>query len=206
MENLIQFHQDHVVLDSLSDFLAPGELYLIGSTRRTVVQGLIKFYPYHEERDLPGTELIHRVHIMTTQSHPEFTEEIVSEILRSRHGKGEISDAGHEEYFGSKGHLSDTPPVIKTDTGKRWLKHYDGIRVVGRAFWRMLGVEYGNEHPARIPAWESHRWCRYCSKSPCGFANYLMTAAIQCQHGNLFFMTQKIFDRHFSFFIFHFSF
>jgi len=152
LENLIQFHQDHVVLDSLSDFLAPGELYLIGSTRRTVVQGLIKFYPYHEERDLPGTELIHRVHIMTTQSHPEFTEEIVSEILRSRHGKGEISDAGHEEYFGSKGHLSDTPPVIKTDTGKRWLKHYDGIRVVGRAFWRMLGVEYGNEHPARIPA------------------------------------------------------
>ena len=40
---------------------------------------------------------------------------------------------------------------------------------------------------------------------PCGFTNYLTTAAIQCQHGNLFFMTQKIFDRHFSF-IFHFPF
>ena len=161
LENLILFHQDHVVLDSLSDFLAPGELYLIGSTRRTVVQGLIQFYPYHEERDSPTAELIHRVHIMTVQSHPEFTEEIVSQILRSRHSKGEVSDVGHEEYFGGKGHLSDTPPVIKLDTGKRWMKHYDGIRIIGKAFWKMLGVMYGDEHPTRVPAWLLHPGCRY---------------------------------------------
>jgi len=89
---------------------------------------------------------------MTVQSHPEFTEEIVSQILHSHHSKREVSDVGHEEYFGGKGHLSDTPLVIKLDTGKHWIKHYNRIRIIGKAFWKMLGVMYSNEHPTRAQA------------------------------------------------------
>ncbi|KXN86836.1 Putative glutamine amidotransferase-like protein C13C5.04 [Leucoagaricus sp. SymC.cos] len=149
--NLMQFHQDHVILDSLADYFTTGELYLLGATRRTDCQGVVKFYPYYEQTDR-ADELVNRVHIMTTQGHPEFTEQIVTEILRQRHEKGTITDDAHQEYFGTKGHLSETEPVIKNNTGLRWQKHYDGVRVIGRTFWRMLGVSYGDEHPPKVPA------------------------------------------------------
>jgi GMP synthase-like glutamine amidotransferase len=38
-------------------------------------------------------------HVITVQAHPEFNEEIVTEILRARHTKGIFNDEEFEKYM-----------------------------------------------------------------------------------------------------------
>ena len=56
---------------------------------------------------------------ITVQGHPEFTKEIVEEILKSRHSKGVFTD------------------MVFEDAMKRLTDHDDGI-IVGQAFLRFL--------------------------------------------------------------------
>jgi hypothetical protein len=57
--------------------------------------------------------------LITVQGHPEFTKEIVEEILKSRHSKGVFTD------------------MVFEDAMKRLTDHDDGI-IVGQAFLRFL--------------------------------------------------------------------
>lgn len=57
--------------------------------------------------------------LITVQGHPEFTKEIVEEILQSRHSQGIFTD------------------MVFEDAMKRLTDHDDGI-VVGQAFLRFL--------------------------------------------------------------------
>jgi hypothetical protein len=57
--------------------------------------------------------------LITVQGHPEFTKEIVEEILKSRHSKGIFTD------------------MVFEDAMKRLTDHDDG-NIVGQAFLRLL--------------------------------------------------------------------
>lgn len=139
MQNIQQMHRDHVPLDSVSELLSSGELHLLGSTDLSGNQGLIKFYPsvVNPEEDYTHPE---DIHIMTLQGHPEFTESVVTGIIRQRSVSGAMDVATVGSYFGGKGDLGDQVLQDTDDTGRRWWKT-DGVDVIGKVFWQMLGVE-----------------------------------------------------------------
>ncbi|KAF5354163.1 hypothetical protein D9756_007142 [Leucocoprinus leucothites] len=145
--DLQQFHQDHVPIESLADFLMTGEIYLLASSADYPNQGIVKYYPLDPSAD-PSAEfnLYERIHIFTTQGHPEFTERIVSEIARQREEKSTITQKTVDHYFGPKGREAEAKPMVLSGTGKRWAKDYDGVRVIGHVFWKMFGVQYPHEH------------------------------------------------------------
>jgi GMP synthase-like glutamine amidotransferase len=58
-------------------------------------------------------------HVITVQGHPEFDEEITTEILRARHTKGIFSDEDFDKYM------------------QRVARPHDGV-LVGRAFLEFL--------------------------------------------------------------------
>jgi hypothetical protein len=133
-------HRDHVPLDSVSESLSSGELYLLGSTDISGCQGLIKFnssVTKPEEQDYIDPK---DIQIITVQGHPEFTESVVTGIIRIRSAAGTMPSTVAAEYFGEKGDTGDEMLPDSDDTSRRW-KKTDGVDVFGRAIWRMLGVE-----------------------------------------------------------------
>jgi GMP synthase-like glutamine amidotransferase len=52
-------------------------------------------------------------HIITVQGHPEFTEDIVTEILRARHAMGIFNDEDFEKYMDKAGKPHDGVVVSK---------------------------------------------------------------------------------------------
>lgn len=127
-------------LDTVSEAISSGELYLLGSTDISACQGLVKFNPSvtkPEEQDHIDPK---DIQILTVQGHPEFTESLVTGIVRIRAASGVMSPAVAAEYFGEKGDAGDSPPSELDGISKRW-KNVDALYVVGRTIWRMLGVE-----------------------------------------------------------------
>lgn len=130
-------HRDHVPLESLSDSLSSGKIHLIGSTDLSSNQGFVKFQSPSPDSNPQSLE---QIHIITLQGHPEFTESIVSGIVRLR--ADAIGADNVKSYFGAKGDLDGEEPSDKEGTGRRWWKN-DGVDVVGKVFWRILGVGSG---------------------------------------------------------------
>ncbi|KAF9451555.1 class I glutamine amidotransferase-like protein [Macrolepiota fuliginosa MF-IS2] len=130
-----QMHRDHVPLESLSGPFSSKELHLLGSTSISDNQGFVKYYP-SENQDSNSLE---RIHIITLQGHPEFTESIVTGIIRQRSASGVIDAAAAQGYFGEKGDQGDAEPQNKEGTGRRWWKD-DGVSIIGSVFWKILGV------------------------------------------------------------------
>ncbi|KAF5347743.1 hypothetical protein D9756_010267 [Leucocoprinus leucothites] len=144
--DLQEFHQDHVPIESLADHLITGEIYLLARSADYPNQGIVKYYPLDPNADPKAEFDLHeRIHIFTTQGHPEFTEKIISEIARQREEKSTITQHTVDNYFGPKGRETETKPMVATQTGKRWAKDYDGVRVIGHVFWKMFGVKYLDE-------------------------------------------------------------
>lgn len=63
-------------------FYYPEGVEQLGSSPVCSVQGMYK-----------------KGHVMTVQGHPEFDEEIVTEILRTRHASGIFNDEDFERYM-----------------------------------------------------------------------------------------------------------
>ncbi|KXN83788.1 Putative glutamine amidotransferase-like protein C13C5.04 [Leucoagaricus sp. SymC.cos] len=129
---LQEMHRDHVVLESFERQFASGELYLLGRTCLTGNQGVVKFYtPPESEADAEVHEKCHRdIQVLTLQGHPEFSESVVTGIVRQR------PDMGTEvvcDYWEDK-----------DGTGRRWEKT-DGLDYVAKALWKMLGVTSESE-------------------------------------------------------------
>ena len=118
-------------MESLSNQFASGELHLVGSTRSTRNQGVIKFYPLSDNEVKTPRD----IHIMTLQGHPEFSESMITRIIREHVDDMALSTLN--DYWGPKGSNYDSEPEDKDETGRRWLKT-DGIDIVSRALWRML--------------------------------------------------------------------
>ncbi|KXN85637.1 Putative glutamine amidotransferase-like protein C13C5.04 [Leucoagaricus sp. SymC.cos] len=135
---LQQFHQDHVPIESLGDFLMAGEASADYSN-----QGIVKFYPLDPNTDPTAEFKLHeRIHILTSQGHPEFTEAIVTEIARQREEKSTITQKTIDDYLGDKGRTSEIKPMVTTGCGKQWARDYNGVQVITHAFWKMFGIEH----------------------------------------------------------------
>ncbi|KAJ3576015.1 hypothetical protein NP233_g703 [Leucocoprinus birnbaumii] len=128
---LQEIHSDHVPIESLFRQFATGELRLLGSTGPCINQGIVKFYPSSGESKGPRD-----IHVLTLQGHPEFTEPIITGMIRQKLSvfAGPVAN----DYWGSKGGFYDEEPSNKDGTGRRWNK-CDGD-VVGQVYWKMLGV------------------------------------------------------------------
>ena len=75
------------------------------------------------------------IHILTLQGHPEFSESIITSIVREQVDDMEFSALN--DYWGPRGGDYDDEPEDKDDTGRRWLKT-DGKDVVSQVLRRML--------------------------------------------------------------------
>lgn len=140
MQSIQQAHQDHIPIESLSDLISSDELQLIGSSHRAANQGLVKFHLYPLKDS--DTESHERVHIITLQGHPEFNESIVTGIIRQ--GVVVPDDDTMKDYFGTEGDSGGELELMSNGgTGRRWWRN-DGVDVVGRAFWKILGVDSGH--------------------------------------------------------------
>jgi len=108
--NIEEMHRDHVPT-------CPPSFALLGSTRVTPNQGMLALYPDAASPPQPTD-----VHILTLQGHPEFTRRIVDKIVAARASTGVLS------------------ADVVEDANRRAGWRNDGVSVVGRAIWRVLGV------------------------------------------------------------------
>lgn len=88
-QSIFQMHRDIV-------FEYPAGAEELGSSGGCQVQGM--FIP---------------ARVMTVQGHPEFTEEIVAELLESRHAQGIFGDEVYEEARGRVGRPHDGVVVAR---------------------------------------------------------------------------------------------
>ncbi|KAL8676528.1 MAG: hypothetical protein Q9186_006959 [Xanthomendoza sp. 1 TL-2023] len=95
--SIYQMHKDIV-------FHHPAGVQPLGSTDRCLVQGMF----------VPGR-------VITVQGHPEFTEEILVEILEVRHEQGVFGDEIYEEAMARVGKKHDGLMV-----GKRFIEFFVG--------------------------------------------------------------------------------
>jgi len=103
-------HRDHVPI-------VPLGFELLGSTSVSNNQGMVKFHVGTQK----GKKL-DNVHILTLQGHPEYTEEVINGLVTIRSQLGIIS------------------PEAAADAERRRYRKQDGIEVLGRAIWGVLGV------------------------------------------------------------------
>ncbi|KAI0247387.1 class I glutamine amidotransferase-like protein [Lactifluus subvellereus] len=110
--NIQQMHRDHVPA-------VPPSFHLLGSTTTTRNQGMVQFSD--PDTPLPAPNVpIPQIHILTLQGHPEFTEEIVKEVIKARSESGVMDKGTAEDAWG------------RVD-GRN-----DGDNRIGRVIWEVL--------------------------------------------------------------------
>jgi GMP synthase-like glutamine amidotransferase len=112
IQDIQQMHRDHVPL-------VPPPLHLLGSTTITENQGMVLFSDHNAPLPAPDAS-IPPIHILTLQGHPEFTAEIVKEIIKVRSESGAMDKETAENAR------------LRAD----W--HNDGAGLIGLAIWRVL--------------------------------------------------------------------
>ncbi|KIK69123.1 hypothetical protein GYMLUDRAFT_152721 [Collybiopsis luxurians FD-317 M1] len=131
---LHEIHQDIVPF-------VPQAFHLLGSSPVTMNQGVVSFngakYCFtpelapnsHSITTFPSS--LTEIHILTVQSHPEFTKPIVVELVNSMLSEpGKISDA-------EKADLERRMKALERSEG-------DGL-VIGRTLWKILGVGWEDQ-------------------------------------------------------------
>ncbi|KAF5381610.1 hypothetical protein D9615_005476 [Tricholomella constricta] len=108
-----QMHRDHVPA-------VPPTFHLLGSTAVSYNQGMVRFAPGTR----PEQQNLDNVHVITFQGHPEFAEGIVTGIVAGRVKAGVIS------------------AELAADVERRKNWRHDGIEVLGKAIWGVLGVKH----------------------------------------------------------------
>ncbi|TFK65993.1 class I glutamine amidotransferase-like protein [Pluteus cervinus] len=118
--NIQQVHRDHVPE-------IPPAFHILATTQICYNQAMVRLYPTSSpENSTPHVAPnLSNVHIFTIQGHPEFIEPIVSKIVEIRSQSGII---GAE---------------VVADAIRRKDWRNDGVAVVGKAIWRVLGVSTG---------------------------------------------------------------
>lgn len=106
-------HRDHVPV------VLPG-FELLGSTDVCHNQGMVRYNPDGSGRLAKLSD----IQILTVQGHPEFTKSIVSKLVRIRTDRGIFT------------------PEFAQDAIKRNELRNDGVEVIARAVWKILGVAH----------------------------------------------------------------
>ena len=109
-QNIQQMHRDHVPE-------LPSTCQLLASTSITPNQGFIRYLPNAPPSPSPSD-----IQIFTVQGHPEFTESIVSSVVDLRESTG-VFDKD-----------------MAADARRRAQWRNDGVSVIGKLIWRILGV------------------------------------------------------------------
>lgn len=109
-------HRDHVPE-------VPKSCILLASTPTSQNQGYIRFPPSVVPPSSITPQSIKDIQIFTVQGHPEFTKSIVSKLVEAREEKGII----------------DKPTAEDSRRRADWRN--DGISVIGKVMWKILGVE-----------------------------------------------------------------
>ncbi|KAI0075619.1 class I glutamine amidotransferase-like protein [Panus rudis PR-1116 ss-1] len=118
--NIQQMHRDHV-----PDI--PKGCHLLGSTEVSHNQGFIRFVPgsrsaQSAQPDFSDPETWKDIQIFTVQGHPEFTRRIVDKIVDARSATGVIGKD------------------VAEDARRRAEWRNDGVDVIGKVLWRIIGV------------------------------------------------------------------
>ncbi|KAF8066792.1 class I glutamine amidotransferase-like protein [Lyophyllum atratum] len=113
--NIQEMHRDHVPE-------VPPTFQLLGSTAVSYNQGMVRFVPGKEL----GQENLENIQIITVQGHPEFVEGIVSDIVKHR----------------TKSGIMNAEVAADAERRKNWRN--DGVTVLGKAVWGVLGVTPGS--------------------------------------------------------------
>ncbi|KAH8110957.1 class I glutamine amidotransferase-like protein [Phellopilus nigrolimitatus] len=108
-----QMHRDHVPA-------VPPSFHSLGSTPISPVHGLVLPYVSGPPSKISDPA---NIHILTVQGHPEFTSDIVNAIIDVREKSGAMS------------------AEVVQDGRLRAGREHEGIGAVGRAIWRVLGVD-----------------------------------------------------------------
>ncbi|KAK2462773.1 hypothetical protein APHAL10511_005164 [Amanita phalloides] len=110
-----QMHQDHVPS-------VPESFYLLGSTPVSVNQGMVRF---RDGKAAPSPDDVNAddIHILALQGHPEFTEPLVTDLVKQRSAKGIIDKQIKDDYM-----------------QKRRFWQNDGVGIIGRAIWNVIGI------------------------------------------------------------------
>ncbi|CAK5274207.1 unnamed protein product [Mycena citricolor] len=109
--HLQEMHQDHVPE-------VPETFHLLGSTDVSKNQGMVRFTTLEP----PSSLDLSRVHILTVQGHPEFTEAVVTKLVYARAQSGVIT------------------PETAQDAIRRSGWPNDGVSVIGRTILGVLGL------------------------------------------------------------------
>ncbi|KAG9219991.1 hypothetical protein CCMSSC00406_0006904 [Pleurotus cornucopiae] len=97
----------------------PAGFTLLGSTPVAHNQGMVQYASEEGRHGLTD------IRILTVQGHPEFTKPIVNAIVEARSKSGVIGESTVEDYR------------------KREDWRNDGVSVIGKVFWKILGVDSG---------------------------------------------------------------
>lgn len=103
-------HRDHVLN-------VPPSFHLLGSSPTSYNQGMVRFS--EASGTIPST-LLPPIQILTVQGHPEYTERIVTAVIKQRLRSGIISKEA----------------AADAETRRFWRN--DGVNVVGKAIWKVL--------------------------------------------------------------------
>ncbi|TEB29686.1 class I glutamine amidotransferase-like protein [Coprinellus micaceus] len=112
--NIQEMHRDHVPSEG-----TPSGFELLGSTELSPNQGMVRFLPSSPDNT---HGLFASIQIITTQGHPEFTEPIVTSLVETRSESGVI----------------DVEAARDCERRRFWRN--DGVDVIGRAVWGVLGI------------------------------------------------------------------
>jgi len=111
--NIQQMHQDHVPA-------VPPTFHLLGSTPVSLNQGMVRFNSPSEPPTSPVN--LKNIHVFTVQGHPEFTAPITTSLVEVRSKVGIIN------------------PKDAEDALRRVTWRNDGVGVIGKVVWGILGV------------------------------------------------------------------
>lgn len=114
-KNIHLMNRDHVPTK-------PPSFHILSSSNQSPIHGMVLFSQSETSEEAPPLNFsLTDIHILTSQGHPEFTESIMRLLLTKRQ------------------HLLGTD--LFHDGEHRAGNQNDGISVIGKAIWGVMGVE-----------------------------------------------------------------
>jgi GMP synthase-like glutamine amidotransferase len=123
IKNLHLMNRDHVPTE-------PPSFHIIVSSNHSPNHGMVRFSQSETSGDAPPLNFrLTDIHILSSQGHPEFTESIMRMLLSAR-----------RELLGTE---------VVDDGQSRAGNQNDGIAVVGKTIWGIMGVESATYPPSK---------------------------------------------------------